>query len=577
MTSKLKRFLASACSVLLAVGAFGGCNDSDNRNNLRNSGESGNAGTTEEIDSTKTQLNVGFYYSGLGKDWIQEAKTAFEKKYQDTVFESGKKGVQVILDLDKSGLNGGSLLNTISAKADQVFFIENGELNSFVSRNLVAEITDIVKAPAVESETKTIEEKLDANSLDYYNMNGKYYGLPYYEDFVGMNYNIDLFEEKNYYFREGATAEGFDFENGDLNSLFVTSSSDKKSAGPDGEEGTDDDGLPATYADFRALLIRISTYGDIPMIWNGSYLTYLVDFMNSVWADFEGAENFNLNYNMDGQGTASDLIDVSANGTVTKREAIKISGDTAYMLQKQEGKYRALQFAQMCVADSTNYYIDSFSGTLTHLDAQGFFVNGSPNGDIAILIDGNWWDVEASSKFDSDPASPNSKQNKHFGSMPVPKADSSKIGEKRTLFSVNKSMCFINANTSKELMPVAKAFLSFCQSDECINIFCRNTNMMRPMTYVLTEDTLNAMSTYGRQMWTLHTSEDVVFVNDFPKSKAAVSNSNLLSAKTWGWTTSDGFVNPFIAFKNNADLTPATYFNNMYNTYVTSWGQKWVR
>ena len=38
----------------------------------------------ESVDITKTQLNVGFYYAGLGKDWIQEAKTLFEEKYAES-------------------------------------------------------------------------------------------------------------------------------------------------------------------------------------------------------------------------------------------------------------------------------------------------------------------------------------------------------------------------------------------------------------------------------------------------------------------------------------------------------------
>ena len=531
----------------------------------------------ESVDVAKTTLlNVGFYYAGLGKEWIQEAKTLFEQKYANASFEDGKMGVHVELNLDKSGLNGSNLLTTISAKGDQVFFVENSDLNAFVSQGLVADITDVVKGKASDNETMTIEQKLDENSYDYYNMGGKYYGLPYYEDFMSLNYNIDLFKQKGYYFAQGKSAENFDFENDDLSTLFVQSESDAKANGPDGKAGTSDDGLPATYSDFRALMMWISSNGDIPMMWCGSYLTYLIDFMNGVWADFEGAENFNLNYTMEGE--AKDLINVDKNGNVSYLDPVSIAGNTGYMLQKQEGKYRALQFAKMCVEDSSYYYQDSFSSSLTHIDAQRRFVKGGTGNyeNVAILIDGNWWEVEATDQFDQDPNASNSKLKRNFGSMPVPKASADKIGEKRTLYSVNKSMCFINANTSSAMLPVAKEFLKFCQTDEIINLFCRHTSMMRPLKYTLTEDTLNKMSTYGKQMYEIHNNENVDIVNDFCKTDATIKNTTLLNAKTWGWTNNKGQENPFVIFKENANMSAADYFNSLYDLYVGSWGAKWI-
>ena len=351
MKLKMKKVVAvflATVSALCLISCKGG-------NNIRKESQS----EQESIDVTKTQLNVGFYYAGLGKDWIQEAKTLFEEKYKDVSFETNKMGVQVVLNLDKSGLNGSNLLTTISKKEDQVFFVENSDLNAFVSQTLVADITDVVKSKASEDETVTIEQTLDENSKSYYDMGGKYYGLPYYEDFMSINYNIDLFKAKNYYFAKGKTAENFDFDNDDLSGLFVQSSTEEKSAGPDGKSNTSDDGLPATYADFRALLMWISANGDTPMMWCGSYLTYLIDFMNGVWADFEVADNFNLNYTMD--GVASDLINVDKNGNVSYLDPVTIAGNTGYMLQKQEGKYRALEFAKMCVEDSSYYYQDPFS------------------------------------------------------------------------------------------------------------------------------------------------------------------------------------------------------------------------
>ena len=569
MKLKMKKVVALFLATVSALCLFS-CGKRGS--NIRNEGQS----EPESVDVTKTQLNVGFYYAGLGKDWIQEAKTLFEERYKDVSFETNKMGVQVVLNLDKSGLNGSNVLTTISAKEDHVFFVENSDLNAFVSDSLVADITDVVKSKASADETVTIEQKLDDNSKAYYDMGGKYYGLPYYEDFMSINYNIDLFKAKNYYFAKGKTAENFDFDNDDLSGLFIQNPTAEKSTGPDGKPNTSDDGLPATYADFRALLMWISANGDTPMMWCGSYLTYLIDFMNGVWADYEGPESFNLNYTMD--GVASNLINVDKNGNVSYLDPVTIAGNTGYMLQKQEGKYRALEFAKMCVEDSSYYYQDSFSSGLTHIDAQRRFVKGGTGNyqNVAMLIDGNWWEVEATEQFDQDPNASNSKLKRNFGSMPVPKASPDKIGEKRTLYSVNKSMCFINANTSSTMMPVAKEFLKFCQSDEVISIFCRSTNMMRPLNYTLSDETLSQMSTYGKQMYAIHNDKNVSIVNDFCKSDATVKNTSLLNAKTWGWSNNKGQVNPFVIFKENADMTAGEYFNSMYDLYVGSWGAKWI-
>lgn len=540
-------------------------------------------GNTEEVDSNKTQLYVGYYYSGLGKEWIQQAKTLFEKEYADVSFEDGKKGVQVVLDLDKSGLNGGSLISTIKSKRDQVFFIENGDYYAFTDADntTIADITDVV-TETIDGENQSIAEKMDEKSRAYYNLgteeSPKYYAVPYYEGVLGINYNIDLFEKNNWYFAYGQCADDVDLDTVDMNTLFVTSMDDKKSAGPDGVEGTDDDGLPATYKDFEALLIRIKTSGSyIPMIWNGNYLTYLIEFMNTLWADAEGKEQFSLNWSLD--GTATSLVEVK-NGSVSSMGTNEIKGNTGYKLHHQEGKLHALEFAKLCVSDSDYYHPDSFSSSLTHTDAQRQFINGTGSGSqIAMLIDGNWWEVEGTSWFDENESSDNSKLNRRFGFMPIPKATKDKIGEERVQITLNNSMAFINANTSEESLPLAKEFLKFCHTDEVMNIFTQTTSMMRPFDYTLTEETLAKTSTYGKGMYQLHldandASKNVSIIDCYPSTPDAIEHTSLLNPKSWGWSYGN-VSNPFVQFKNNPTDTPENYFNSVIDSYTMSWSSLW--
>lgn len=313
------------------------------------------------------------------------------------------------------------------------------------------------------------------------------------------------------------------------------------------------------------------------MIWNGNYKIYLVEFMNALWADYEGAEQMKLNWSC--SGTATDLVNVSSDGKVTPIESTKISGDNAYMLQKQAGKYYALDFAKICVENSRNYYVDSFSNSLTHLDAQRRFVKGGQGNyeNIAILLDGNWWETEASAQFDSDPNSTYGKLKRKFGLMPNPKASREKANGKRTILTMNNSMMFVNANTSETMMPVAKAFVSFVHTDAMLNVFTRNCNMMRPFNYELTDETLAAMSNYGKEMYKVHTAENIEIMDSYPSTEEAIKNTNLLNPKTWGWTTKDGDSNPFVVFKNKPVMTAATYFNGLYDNYSTSWNSKWIK
>lgn len=575
---KLVKIFAMTLVVIMTVGSFIACGGRDSIIDDVNS----------SVDETKTQLYVGYYDAGFGREWILQAKDLFERENKDTVFENGKKGIQVMLDLDKAGLNGGDLLETMASKRDQIFFIENGDMHRFIDRGLIKEITNIVKSK-VDGESKTIEDKLTYNSKDYYNVGGKYYAMPYYEGMLGINFNIELFKERGYYFAYGKNADNFDFENGDLNDLFIKDPKDQKSKGPDNIEGTYDDGLPATYADFRALIMKIGTTEDTPMIWCGSYLTYLVEFMNAVWADFEGYDQMMLNWSMN--GTATDLIEVDSKGAIKRLEPTVIrDGDQGYMLQKQEGKYRALQFAKIMVESSENYYKDSFSSSLTHIDAQRRFVKAGQNsyGNIAMLIDGNWWDVEATSQFDSNPDSKYSKLKMDFGFMPIPKVDMAHVesaDNARTLLTLNSSMTFINANTSEQMLPAAEAFFKFVHSDRVMNILSKCSNMMRPFNYELTNETLNGMSTYGKEMYRIHqeaqkthlgTAEYKIYIQDcYPTTSSAIAHSDLINPKTWGWSNSDGKVNPVQVFKEKSSMTAEDYFTKLCNNYRGSWGEKW--
>ena len=89
----------------------------------------------------------------------------------------------------------------------------------------------------------------------------RYYAYPHYFTSFGITYNVELFDKKGYYFAEGYNP------NGSLEDMFIGSEGVEygyeKTAGPDCESGTYDDGLPTTYDEFFLLCDYIATVGNV--------------------------------------------------------------------------------------------------------------------------------------------------------------------------------------------------------------------------------------------------------------------------------------------------------------------------
>ena len=84
------------------------------------------------------------------------------------------------------------------------------------------------------------------SAFDYYRYNIKYYGVPVYETYIGIMYDIDMWAERGYYIKDNAGGK-----------YTWTKNVAEAWAGQDGEKGTSADGLPITYDDFYALCARI--------------------------------------------------------------------------------------------------------------------------------------------------------------------------------------------------------------------------------------------------------------------------------------------------------------------------------
>lgn len=524
-----------------------------------------------KLNKNQTQLYISLYAGGVGTEWFNNAVKGFEELYADTSFEDGKTGVQIVPEPNKSNTAGSALLSGLSGNNNDLFFTEAIYYYDLVSQGLVADITDEVTKPLSEfGEQTSIESKMDEALVDFYKTSdGKYYALPFYEGYYGIIYNVDLFESENLYFAEHYREAEY------LEDMFIQAETEKRSAGPDGQEGTSDDGLPATYEDFYRLCERMADLNIMPFIWAGMY-PYISSYVNyQMWADYEGKDQFYLNFSFD--GTATDLVEsVSEDGTVNLMQPTKITNENGVLLQKQRGKYEVLKFMENIVRpkdETDKFYHDfSFSPSMSNTDAQATFLASIVDGQkIAMLMDGNWWEREADSAgaFASLVNHGYRKEDLRFGFMPFPKATDEQVGDKRTVVSVNDSVCFINARSSGARLRLAKLFLQYCHTDKMLSKFTVDTSMTKPYNYSIDAETQKQLTFYGKEMYQLKDPEATDIVYPYSDNKLFLNNFAQFHPYYWGFLLPEG--DTPAAVMADKGMTAKTYFEKLYPAYTDKW------
>ena len=149
-------------------------------------------GVDEKIDKSRTQLYVSNFNGGYGDSWLRQLKKKFEEKYKDESFENDKLGVQVVIDNSKT--QGNHLLATIPTSNNNVFFCESVFYYDYLNAGVMADISDVVNTDlAAYGDSGTILDKFsDAQKSFYQTAEGKVFGIPHYEGFYGLTYDLKL-------------------------------------------------------------------------------------------------------------------------------------------------------------------------------------------------------------------------------------------------------------------------------------------------------------------------------------------------------------------------------------------------
>ena len=577
----MKKFFAFLLSLIMLV-CLAACSEREEVG-----GGGGTSASNNDKDATYSKLYIGNFDGGYGDEWLKEIIKKFKEKYANYSFEEGKVGVDIEVDNVKGTITGSGLFSSMASSRDSIFFTEDVNYYDGVTQGVFADITDAVTSNLSEfGESGTIVDKLPASLKEYYkNSDGRYYGLPFYDGFGGFYYDKDLFDQYLFYFKDGAEADVY-MNNGklvadedQLYELFVHNESEKRGTGPDGVEGTYDDGLPATYADFYALLEYMASYNIKAFTWCGSaFKDYSNMVMASLWADYEGKDNIELLFNM--SGTATDLISVDANGNVTTLPAMQINESNAYNLHKQAGKYYSLQFVKNLVSKDKYYSKWTFSSQ-SNTAAQEKFVDGKYSSNletIAMIVEGSWWYSEAKAAINSHVATEGvgaSWDNRNIGFMPMPKATRAKVGEKSTIVSTKKSVCVVNnllyKTMSQQKKDLVMKFLAFCHTNDSLYQFTKFTGATRPFEYNI-DSKLNEMNYFAKSIYNVKKNYDIVY--PYSKNATVLNNGSLFEYVS---LSSNSNINgteynfPAWNFQMNNNLSVKDYFEGMYNYYQNKW------
>ncbi|MBQ7642342.1 MAG: hypothetical protein IJS67_00420 [Clostridia bacterium] len=564
----MKKFLCGLLSVVISLGttfALTACGGDDED-------LSGGTGVTEKVDATRTQLYVGNYNGGYGDKWLVAAKKRFEEFYKDSSFESGKTGVQVLIDNKKEEFKSyDNLANTIEKSKNAIYFTEGIPYRQLLDSKYLLDISEILSTPLTEyGESKSIYDKMQQNQKDYYIRGDKCYAVPTYSAYFGLIYDVDLFEKKKFYY----AAEK---DNG--NDGFVYSKNDVKSNGPDGVAGTYDDGLPATYDEFFALCDRMQDAGVTPFIWSGEYeSSYIRQLAGALWADYEGLEESLKFYSCSGE--INKVTEITSSGTV-KTQKVSVTPSNGYELFGQAGRYYSVKFIEKMVkgGKTTPYYQkDCFNNMQSHTNAQEDYLYSKYEADsqaVAMLADGVWWQGEASLAFSDvaeaygEDASINKRR---LGFMPMPKATEEKVGEGVTLLDTLNAKMFVNANVADNAVQkdLAFKFVRFLNTDISLSEFHGITNVPKALDYEMTAEDKAKLTYFGNTVYEMKQNADIVY--EYPIGNVAEEIGVLTCLNAY--TTTINHL-PYSAvgktFKDHSDFTAEEYFQGLEITYRSKW------
>ncbi len=373
-------------------------------------------------------VELGFTLTdhGYGTTWLRNAVIRFCEEYADYDFGNGNIGVTC-----KINTNGEGVESMPTSGTDIYFIFDNstGAVQSVTQTSNTLDLNDVITAKLYEDGTKSIEDKLYPEDKDRYKgADGHYRALPTHETYDGLSYDRTLFETNGYLIAkpdaDGTNVHSFSAIRDILpyvNFVDVEEPGweENLSVGPDGVEGTSDDGLPSSLMEFFTLCDYMENDGIVPLVTAGGNLTWYLDLaIEGMMESLLGAEKlegfYDLNANID------VVTNFLVNGTEHTGENpfyglnyiqgpnyanVTLTEEVGYYTTWSAAKYWAFAWAEVMkregwIGDGAHPEVSPDD----HLATQEAFINGGYNGfqgpadEVAMLSEGTYWYNEANER-----------------------------------------------------------------------------------------------------------------------------------------------------------------------------------
>ena len=220
--------------------------------------------------------------------------------------------------------------------------------------------------------------------------------------------------------------------------------------------------------------------------------------------DYEGAEQAKARYSLSQEPIKTKVVSGFNAGepTIVEKDVSQANYREIYKLA---GTYYAMSFLEEIMLKNY-YYKNALSSVHSHEMTQyeylySRFDAAIVDKPIAMLIEGTWWEEEASATFaemaeNFDGAARNERR---FGYMTLPKVDETKIGQTTLLSSTTELI--VSKYSSQAQIKIAKEFIKFISTDDKLKEFQLLTGVSRDYQYELDADEYAKLSGIAKQVY----------------------------------------------------------------------------
>lgn len=561
MWKRISALSLTAMTLFATVGCGGGGGGTSS------GGATSGGGTSSSTNPDAIKFVIGNVDAGLGDEWLNAIATEFEKEYAD--WEG--KGVDVTIDNKSTEFATPQLVINMPSNPHDVYVLANSSYMTLKNANVLADVTDVLTAKNYDEKGDLLEEgntvaedkktsiasRMVSFYEEYYNLGTEtepsYFGMPFFSTPSGAIYDADYFNDKRLYMTK----------NGQFGATQADVDAGNAGVGPDGKSGTYDDGLPETYEQFKQLCATIKTRGGIPFIFDTQHEYQRNYALNQVWANYEGANDYMLNYSLSGHDNDMN---------------IDINDKNGYELLKQPGRLAMYTYAKDIVSSGW-YDSEAYTANVSHTGAQMKYLFSAERGKrTAFLFEGSWWENESRDSFAlmeeyyNNPDYGFGKRN--FKLLPMPRfvgtegiKDQQNTRQVLTCTSAGNSMICVNANSKK--MELAKEFIKFIHSRKMLALMSQTSSVLRPYEYEMTDEELKGATTFFNSIYTMWKDESVDVVYDVTTSKKITGNPSYFG-------NFHIYNEPFTKFIGNGGLTALAHYNAqtaLYKSTDAVWAQ----